>query len=142
MPLPPYQVIDIPWQSEHSGQSSITLKTANGAQITCFSDGYNFKQGEYAHISHFTGLATTNDFDGIFQSNPNQEKSIESIQISTDWDYSCKGQVVRHSKDTVFVDCGGFEIEIPALTRDPSVVGCWVGFWIERLEVCIEENIH
>ncbi len=49
--------------------------------------------------------------------------------------FDVKGQIVDLNDDTAWVDCGGVELPLESLTNDKSVIGEWIGFSIDRLEV-------
>ena len=120
------------WSDPDARQSTLELESPSGTRLTCLNDGAQFEEGSVRRVEAFEYLARRGSFEEIFGGNPNEEHGIEN---TGEWDCIAKGQVVAMQEDTPIVDCGGFLIPLDGLTHDRRVIGAWVAFRLERLEV-------
>lgn len=126
------RVKSVPWRDAGSRQMSVEFETSSGQTFICFADGGEFKAGEMAEIARFDYLEGGGILDEILDANPKREKRIEQIG---EWNVAAKGQVVGLEGSTLLIDCGGVIFFLDAMTTDARVIGEWVGFTLERLEV-------
>lgn len=74
------------------------------------------------------------DWHVVFTSNPRKERRLERIGL---WSYRAFGEVVRvegQDQDEAIADCGICQLPLPISVSDPSCVGQFVGFTIQRLD--------
>ena len=128
-----FRVNSIEFIDRSTKQLSVEFESVSGTKFKCFSDGYCYQEGEVVEISHIYWIAgDLFSIERLFDSNLSCEYAMEQ---RAEWDYFCKGRVVAVEGGTIFVDCGGVLIPLEGVTDDQSIIGSWIGFAVERLEV-------
>lgn len=129
----PLKVVALRWHDPASGQSTVELETASGQRFTCFSGQSVFVPGEEVSDAQFSLLdAGTGRFEDYFSGNPDKQKRIEN---TGEWSCRVLGQIVAVRGADAIVDCGGLLLPLANLTHDPTAVGWWVGFSVNRMDV-------
>jgi len=80
-------------------------------------------------MSENSGATCPKPREKIFAANPDQRVGLESIGR---WSYLALGRIT--SINPVRVDCGILVEERAVFTRDPRVIGSFVGFRVEVLD--------
>lgn len=109
-------------------EGTVSFKGKKGTVIHAFSYGCNFTIGK----TEINLLSIDDDFkwDEIFTKNGRKEMRIEQIG---DWKYNVYGKI--KSINPVVIDCGEFELETGSWTNDINVIGEFVFWCINRLDI-------
>ncbi len=84
--------------------------------------------GEVFEFEFSNVINEEESWDSIFRSNPEKKKCIEKIK---GWEYRALGEII--SINPVKVDCGLLIEENVIYTKDPKVIGEFIGFTINTL---------
>jgi hypothetical protein len=90
-----------------------------------------FKQGEITKVE-FDHLEYPLEWDVIFSENKNKELRIEKVNNS-EWIYYCYGKIT--AIEPVIADFGDIRLELGNWTNDPYVIGEYIYWKIERLDI-------
>jgi hypothetical protein len=115
-----------------SGEFTVEFETRRHQRFTCFAFGVEFQPGEEITDAHFSPIDGGTGFEDPFAGNPARTMCIEN---TGEWSCRASGQIVALSGADALVDCGGVLIPLTNLTHDETVIGEWVGFNVDRLDV-------
>ncbi|MBN1184642.1 MAG: hypothetical protein JXB49_20280 [Bacteroidales bacterium] len=111
-------------------EGSVTFKGKNGGLIDAFSYGENFTIGEIIDIALSSISA---DVDLKYILSENKEKQILLVRSNNDWEYEGYGRII--SIDPVIIDFGEFELDTGSWTDDKGIIGEYVYWKINRLDL-------
>jgi hypothetical protein len=130
-PLEPLKVIAVRTFDPDSGDT-VEFETKSGQRFTCFAFGVEFQPGEEVSDAQFSLLDSETGFEEVFAGNPDRKMCIEN---TGEWSCRAWGRIVALIGADALVDCGGVLLPLTNLTHDQTVVGEWVGFSVDRLDV-------
>lgn len=110
-------------------EGTVTFKGKNGGLIGAFSYGHDFPVGKEIEVD-LTSLNGDIEFETIFSGNPNKEKKLVKV---SDWEYEGYGQIT--GINPVTIDFGDFELEAGEWVNDNRVIGEFIYWKIERLDI-------
>jgi len=103
----------------------------NGNQYKAFFYGEDFQPGQIADVE-LSHLEYPLVWDAIFRENKDKELKLEASQES-DWAYYGYGRIMKINPVTAYF--GDFELELGDWTNDPNVIGEYMYWKIDRLEI-------
>ena len=103
----------------------------NRNEYKAFFYGEEYKQGELTTVE-FDHLEYPLEWDAIFKENKDNELRIEKEENS-DWSFCCYGKII--SINPVIADFGDISLELGNWTHDPKVIGEFIYWKIERLDI-------
>ena len=93
--------------------------------------GEEFEKDEIVNV-HFEQLEYPLDWEIIFSKNVKYEKRIEKVSNS-DWSYYAYGKIIKINP--ILADFGDIFLEIGNWTNDPNVIGEYIYWKIDRLDI-------
>ena len=111
-------------------EGTVTFKTISGKLINAFSYAEAFIIGEKVEVD-LESLNYNLEWEIIFSHNPNKEKKLQEGQVK--WEYEGYGAI--KSINPVIIDFGDIELETGNWTNDEKVIGAYVYWKIERLDI-------
>ncbi|WP_170871915.1 hypothetical protein [Pontibacter indicus] len=125
------EVLQIDWfLGKEPAEGTITVKAKDGSPISAFAYEEEFTEGEVVNVE-FDSINDDLDWNTIFGENKNQEKKL--VKSINDWEYEGYGQI--KSIEPVVIDFGDIELETGKWTSDKKVVGEFVYWKINRLDI-------
>jgi hypothetical protein len=131
-PPEPLKVIAVRAFDTDSGESTVEFETTTGQRFTCFAFCVEFAPGEVVTDAHFSLQDGKVGFEEVFSGTAAEKKCIEN---TGEWSCRAWGQIVALRGADPVVDCGGVLLPLTNVTHDPAVVGSWVRFSVDRLDV-------
>lgn len=110
-------------------EGTVTFQGKNSDAIQAFSHGIEFTVGDKLDVD-MDGIFDEMPWDAIFSGNP--EREIKLVQ-NGDWTYEAYGKIL--DINPVLIDFGAFELNTGNWTNDSKVIGEYVYWRIERLEI-------
>jgi hypothetical protein len=134
MPRPPdpLKVLAVRSFDPDSGDFTVEFETKTGQRFTCFAFAVEFQPGEEITDAQFSVVDGGAGIEEVFAGNPDRTNRVEN---TGEWSCRAWGQIVALSGPDALVDCGGVLIPLTNLTHDETVIGEWVGFSVDRLDV-------
>ena len=108
----------------------------NGNIYSGFFYGEEFKVGQLIE-AYFDHLEYGLDWDVIFNENKNKVLKIEQANDS-EWSYYGYGKV--KSIDPIIADFGDIQLDLGNWTNDPKVIGEYIYWKIERLDISTNKD--
>ena len=124
------QILAIDFMSEYEGMVRLSINK-NEYSAFFFQDGFETGQTVKVEFDH---LESRLEWDVIFNENKNKELKLEKV-INSDWSYHGYGKIT--SIDPVLATFGDIDLELGTWTNDPNVIGEYIFWQIERLDVSI-----
>lgn len=115
--------------NQDSYEGTVTFEGKNGDSVRAFSHGTEFIVGAEIDVE-IESLFDDVSWDVTFSGNSNKE--IKLVRKG-DWSYEAYGKVL--SINPVVIDFGEFELNTGNWTNDSKVVGEFVYWKIERLDI-------
>lgn len=103
----------------------------NGNDYKAFFYGEEYEPGQNVEIE-FDHLESPLEWDVIFNENKDKELRIEKAENS-EWSYYGYGRII--SINPVTADFGDIKLELGDWTNDPKVVGEYIYWKIDRLDI-------
>ena len=103
----------------------------NGKEYKAFFYGEDFEPGQNVEIE-LDHLKYPLEWDVIFRENKNKELKLEASN-SSDWSYYGYGRITNVAPVTATF--GDFELELGEWTNDKNIIGEFIYWKIERLEL-------
>ncbi|MBR6104825.1 MAG: hypothetical protein IKP81_07190 [Paludibacteraceae bacterium] len=122
----------IDWLDEEAREAEVCFELGD-TLFWAFSYPCPFTEGEKKNVHISFIMDDDIDFDIVFSGNKDKEIKIVNSERSKE-SYYCYGKVV--SINPVIADCGDMFFNLGDLTHDVRVVGEYVYFVIERLDIC------
>lgn len=110
-------------------EGTVTFRGKKGGLINVFSYGTEFKVGKKTKLE-LDSISAKLDWDTIFSKN--QDKELKLIQKS-DWEYEGYGKIL--DINPIVIDFGEFELNTGNWTNDQKIIGEFVYWEIERLDI-------
>ena len=124
------EVINTDWfLGQDPPEGTVSILGKSGQTIDAFSYAENFAVGESLEVE-FTSLDGDIAWDEMFSGNPKKEKKLLKID---NWTYEAYGQII--SINPVCIDFGDIELETSNWTNDEAVVGEFLYWKIDRLDI-------
>ncbi|WP_299821341.1 hypothetical protein [uncultured Pontibacter sp.] len=124
----PVEIIHINYHDEHEG--TVKFRTESGNTYEAFLWGNTFEVGEKRKIE-LSHLNLHFDWEVTFSLNSSKEKRLE--KLTKDWGYIGYGQIEQ--VNPVIACFGDIWLDLGNWTRDEKVIGEFIYWRIERLEV-------
>ena len=122
------QVLSVEKMDEYEGS---VLFQINGNEYKAFFFGEEFISGESV-VATFDHLETSLEWDTIFNKNTQKLKKLVTT-TEAEWSYKGYGQI--KAINPVVADFGDIQLDLGALSNDPNVIGAYIYWEIERLDV-------
>ncbi|GEM_PF-499958 len=103
----------------------------NGNDYKAFFYGDEYKPRQNYKVE-FDHLETPLEWDKIFNKNKRKEQKLEKLP-DTDWCYYGYGRI--KSINPVIADFGDIQLDIGKWTNDPNIIGEFIFWKIERLDI-------
>ncbi|WP_276497552.1 hypothetical protein [Pontibacter litorisediminis] len=125
------EVLQIDWfLGKEPAEGTVTVKAKDGCPISAFTYGEEFIKGEVINVE-FDSINEDLDWNILFGENKNEEKKL--VKSTNDWEYEGYGQI--KSIEPVVIDFGDIELETGNWTSDKKVVGEFIYWKINRLDI-------
>ena len=111
-------------------EGTITFETKVGKRFSAFSWGQHLEINQTYKVT-FSSLDYPLDWKVIFSENREYKKTLEAT--NQDWSYLAYGQIL--SINPVITDFGDLILEVGNWTNDERVIGEFIYWKIERLDV-------
>lgn len=124
------EIIKTDWflNKEHF-EGTVSFRGKKGGIIQAFSYGNEFKSGQKIELElDFIGKEL--EWNTIFSENPNREIKVE---WKGGWEYEAYGKIMNINP--VLIDFGEFELNTGDWTNDKNIIGEYVFWKIERLDI-------
>lgn len=115
---------------EQPNEGTVSFETEQGITLEAFSYGEEFEEGEEVDVE-IDSLDYDLDWEIIFKENPQKLKKL--VKSSDRWSYYGYGEIL--SIDPVKIDFGSIILETGSWTNDNSLVGEYVYWKIDRLDI-------
>ncbi|WP_416865244.1 MAG: hypothetical protein ACMVP2_22800 [Imperialibacter sp.] len=122
------KIISVSKTDEHEGTVTFQI---NGRHFDAFFWGDNFLPGEELHVS-LTQLEYPLSWETVFGENKGREIKIEKSNVK-DWAYYCYGTI--QSVRPVIANFGDFQLDLGDWINDDKVVGQFIYWTIDRLDI-------
>lgn len=103
----------------------------NGNDYKAFFYGEEYESGQNIEVE-FDHLESPLKWDAIFNENKENELRLEKSKDS-EWSYYGYGKI--KSIDPVIADFGDIQLELGNWTNDPKVIGEYIYWTIDRLDI-------
>jgi hypothetical protein len=124
------EIIKTDWflDKEHF-EGTVSFRGKKGGIIQAFSYGTEFKTGQKIELElDFIGKEL--EWNTIFSENPEREIKVE---WKGGWEYEAYGKIMNINP--VLIDFGEFELNTGNWTNDKKIIGEYVFWKIERLDI-------
>jgi hypothetical protein len=124
------EIIKTDWflDKEHF-EGTVSFRGKKGGIIQAFSYGTEFKTGQKIELElDFIGKEL--EWNAIFSENPEREIKVE---WKGGWEYEAYGKIMNINP--VLIDFGEFELNTGNWTNDKKIIGEYVFWKIERLDI-------
>ncbi len=122
---------EIEWLDEEAREAEVCFELGNSLfWAFCYPCEYKVGERRNVHISFILDDNIT--FDTVFCCNKAKEQKIVQSERSKD-SYYCYGKII--GVNPVIADCGDMLFDLGELSHDERVVGEYVYFVIERLDI-------
>lgn len=111
-------------------EGAVTFEASTGNRFSAFFRGEHFVIGQTYRIT-FDGLEHPSAWEVIFSENKACDKKLEAAREA--WSYLAYGQIL--AINPVTLDCGDIVMAIGDWTNVERVVGEFIGWKIDRLDV-------
>jgi len=129
------EITNIDWfLDKENYEGTVSFKGKNGAIIKAFSHGTKFKIGEKIKIE-LDSINSELEWEVIFSEN--RRKEIKLIEKSN-WEYRAYGKIL--DINPVIINFGEFELNTENWSNDKNIIGEYVYWEINRLDLYKIEN--
>lgn len=125
------KIKDMKWLSEESNEAIVTFET-NNKIYRAFGFPVDFETGNFYKVEFDFLEGIDISWEVMFSENKDKLKDL-IIKPNSTWSYSAYGQIL--SVNPVIVDCGIAELNLGYFSRDIRLVGEYIFFDIERLDI-------
>ncbi|MEM6720165.1 MAG: hypothetical protein AAF611_12645 [Bacteroidota bacterium] len=115
--------------NEKNFEGTVSFRGKNGGIIQAFSYGVELKERQQIALD-LNALYADLEWEIIFSENRDKEIKIER---KGDWEYEAYG-IIR-TINPVMIDFGEFELDTGNWTNDEKVIGSYVYWKIDRLDI-------
>ena len=124
------EIIKTDWfLDKENFEGTVSFRGKKGGIIHAFSYGIEFKKGQKIELElDFIGKEL--EWDTIFSENPEKEIKVE---WKGGWEYETYGKIMNINP--VLIDFGEFELNTGNWTNDKKIIGEYVFWKIERLDI-------
>ena len=124
------KITNIDWfLNKENYEGTVSFIGKNGGIIQAFSYGTEFNIGEKIKLE-LDSMSAELEWEIIFSEN--REKEIK-LEQKGDWKYEAYGKIL--SINPVIVDFGEFELDTGNWTNDKKVIGQYIYWKIDRLDI-------
>ena len=122
------QIISVDLMDKYEGTVHFEI---NGNDYKAFFYGEEYEPGQNVKVE-FDHLESPLEWDVIFNENKDKELRIEKTENS-EWSYYGYGRI--KSINPITADFGDIKLELGDWTNDPKVVGEYIYWTIDRLDI-------
>jgi len=122
------QILSVDLMNEHEGTVQFEI---NGNDYKAFFYGDEYERGQNIEVE-FDHLDTPIEWNVIFNENKDKELKLEKSKNS-EWSYNGYGQI--KSIDPITVNFGDIQLELGNWSNDPKIVGEYIYWSIDRLDI-------
>ncbi|MEM6687166.1 MAG: hypothetical protein AAF617_15400 [Bacteroidota bacterium] len=115
--------------NEENFEGIVSFRGKKGGIIQAFSYGVDFKVGQHVALD-LDALHANLEWEIIFSQNCANEIRLEQ---KGDWEYEAYGRI--NTIHPVIIDFGEFELNTGNWTNDEKVIGAYVFWKIDRLDI-------
>lgn len=123
-------IVEIIEANEDSDTIAFKNKSEKVYKAFSHQDGFGFTVGEKVEVE-FSSLDDDLKWDQIFQGNKEKKKAL--VAINNNWEYEAYGQIIKINP--IIADFGDIELELGNWTHDEKVIGEYIYWKIERLDI-------
>lgn len=125
------EIVNVNWYlGQNPNEGIVTVKTERGRLLDAFSYGQDFSIGEQLEVE-FSSLHYDLQWEVIFTENQEQKLALE--QAAEPASYYCYGRIL--SINPIIADFGDLKINLGDWTNDERVMGEYIYWKIDRLDV-------
>ena len=124
------KICEIKWIDKEIKEASVLFEI-NGFTLEAFCHPCSFNEGEVI-LAEFDYIEEEIPLDAIFNNNQSQLKDFVH-KGQENWGYEIYGQV--KSINPIRIDCGYFDFEIIMKMDDESIIGSYINYPINRLDI-------